>query len=678
MLRVTTGAGLRDILLPAALCLALAACGGDDSSGAAPPVTVAPTPTPPPTGGAQGQTQIGQWRELILNNDGTINQAEYRRVAANYNSEEMVSYRNGPRATDFQTPMATETVYQPDPNGLLGVNATNRCVTSDRLPRSEAEERQRQMAGGAWIMSGQMIFNPDSNATGVLRHGSVNMRTADGYNFNVNPGICMRINASWTPDWVNRNDVSTPSTPTVTKLVEQFGSALPLPPVAIARGYGGASVTGFIAFRDGRVAIAGTGNDGFTFGANERIILQLPAGKVPTAMAVTNTNEFVLVTVWDVNELRGQVAVIAVDNPLITEQTRSFAGFPGWPTVTGMKLLGFIDLPFAAPMAIEATVSTRLGNPRGNNDLRNENFNDQATRNRWFNVPYLTDFGPDYWRQTPQSGYAVVSSRAENKVAIIDLRPMFRYFREMNFTTAARRTQVDATGPGANQWPHQFSFAPQSRPTIAKVLDIQQPTAVATGTRWNTNLIPRSFSQGNNDVTRPLRTVYIARMDGTVGLYDVSSLIDPTATANVPATPFRTLTAGRNPTRIFRAFHATSGDDIFIVSRGDRTVIHAEFDGDIRATLRDSRLVDPVNITVSFNQAGFGGLGFPNTTYAPVMTVLDYDGKRVHSYLVEDGINVGGELWPIRDANGSPIPFLYGSGTPVPGKPFQNNYDEVI
>jgi hypothetical protein len=59
----------------------LTACGGDES--AAPPAVIiapTPTPTPPPTGGL-GQTQIGQWRELILNNDGTINATEYRRVA---------------------------------------------------------------------------------------------------------------------------------------------------------------------------------------------------------------------------------------------------------------------------------------------------------------------------------------------------------------------------------------------------------------------------------------------------------------------------------------------------------------------------------------------------------------------------------------------------------------------
>jgi hypothetical protein len=656
----------------------LTGCGGDES--AAPPavtITPTPTPTPPPTGG-QAPTQIGQWRELILNNNGSINAAEYRRVAANYNSPDIIDYRLGPQATDFGSARATTTIYQPDPNGLLNVNATGRCVTSDRLPRSEQEERDRQMQGGAWIMSGQMLFSPDAGVTGPLSAGATNMRTADGAGFTTNPGICLRINASWEPDWWNRNDVSTPRTPQVSSLLERFGSGVALPPVATARGYGGASVTGFLAFRDGRIIITGTGNDNFDPATANSAVLQLPAGKVPTAMAVTNTNEFVLVTVWDVDQVRGQVAVIAVTNPLMTEQQQRFAGFPGWPQSFGMKLLGFVDLPFAAPMAIEATVSTRLGNPRGNSDLVGENFSLQATRDRWNNVPWDVDFGPDYWRQTPQSGYALVSSRAENAVAVIDLRPLFRFHRRMYFTTAANRTQTANVGLAANQWPHTFDFAPDQRPQVVRTLSVPQPTAVATGTRWNTFTVPRSFQQGNNDVRRPLRTAYIARMDGLVSLFDVGSLIDPTSAANVPLDAFRTFQVGRNPTRIFRAFHAVNGDDLFVVSRGDRRVTHAEFDGDIRATLMDSRLDDPVHVTVSFDQAGFGGAGFPNTAYAFVMTILDFSGKTVHSYLVEDGNNVGGEQWPVRDASGRPAPFMYGSGRVVPGRPFANSYDEVI
>ena len=40
--------------------------------------------------------------------------------------------------------------------------------------------------------------------------------------------------------------------------------------------------------------------------------VKLPANKVPTGIAMTNDNEFALVTVWDTTALKGQVAVVAL------------------------------------------------------------------------------------------------------------------------------------------------------------------------------------------------------------------------------------------------------------------------------------------------------------------------------------------------------------------------------
>ena len=40
--------------------------------------------------------------------------------------------------------------------------------------------------------------------------------------------------------------------------------------------------------------------------------VRLPAGKIPTAVSVTNKNEFALITVVDVEKKKGQVAVVAL------------------------------------------------------------------------------------------------------------------------------------------------------------------------------------------------------------------------------------------------------------------------------------------------------------------------------------------------------------------------------
>ena len=40
--------------------------------------------------------------------------------------------------------------------------------------------------------------------------------------------------------------------------------------------------------------------------------MKLPANKVPTAIAMTTQSEFALVTVWDTDARKGQVAVIAL------------------------------------------------------------------------------------------------------------------------------------------------------------------------------------------------------------------------------------------------------------------------------------------------------------------------------------------------------------------------------
>ncbi len=91
--------------LALAACAALGGCGsGGDLAAALGFATTQPTASPTPTattpliGDARKRIRIGKWEELIIAPGGTIDAAEYRRVAANYNSPEIMEYRLGPTA----------------------------------------------------------------------------------------------------------------------------------------------------------------------------------------------------------------------------------------------------------------------------------------------------------------------------------------------------------------------------------------------------------------------------------------------------------------------------------------------------------------------------------------------------------------------------------------------------
>ncbi len=116
-----------------------------------------------------------------------------------------------------------------------------------------------------------------------------------------------------------------------------------------------------IAFRNGLITYNGSGNSG-----DPGKPLQLPPGKVPTAVAMTNSAEFALITVWDVNALKGQVAVIAMKTINWMQPTNGF--------FSDMKLLGFIDLPkdLRCPSGICAGSDSPFGKEIENADIHDE------------------------------------------------------------------------------------------------------------------------------------------------------------------------------------------------------------------------------------------------------------------------------------------------------------------
>lgn len=709
----------RSMAAALAASMLLASCGGGDESGAPPATGASPTPTPTPSPSpapvALGDRQIGQWRELIINNNGTINQSEYRRVANNYNSAEIMDYRLGPTAADFGN--ATNTAAQlrgPDMTSGFGLwpfgtlPASNpgepeKCVEPARLPRSDEEARARGMEGAAWLIGGAFAFLPDNSNDPDFRMGIGNIKIADGQVHVPSGGLCMRMFAQWFGDFWVRGGIGAPTSPIIRDIVATRRPDLPPVPVAIARGRANASQVGFAAFRDGTILPTVVGNSAPEF--IDTTGIRLPAGMVPTAMAVTPYNEFLVVSVWDTNTTTGKLAFIAlrprqmaVGDPGQTPNTRWYWGTPGAWTNRGMKLLGFVDLPFAAPTSVDVSNNLVLQNPRGFSDNDNPARGDlsrQSARDLWRGVDPINPTGDVRWHQTASSGYAVVASRAEGKVSFVDMTPLYQFYRDMYLTTQANFNRtIDASTTDPAKWPFAFSAESRQRPVVISTLDIAQPTSVNAGVQSNGAIFDRSSEifeyfqrspKENWSGVEPERYLgrsraFVASMDGTVRIFNVQGLNFTASPVGkrVPATPLGSFAAGRNPTFAFTNAGALASDDVLLVSRGDRSVTFAWPTGQVQSVLRDRRIIDPVAASVSFDQAGFGGRGVGQAVFAPTLTITDYNGKALLTYGIEPRRQRVPELYPFRLPSGQAADFLFGSLRAFPGKPFAIDGEEII
>jgi len=246
-------------------------------------------------------------------------------------------------------------------------------------------------------------------------------------------------------------------------------------PIGMARGYGSWANCGVIVFSSGLVSVAGTvtahGTDPY---------FQFPANKLPTAVSVTNKNEFALVTVCDTETHRGQVAVFALEvngkkTHFVHEWQDDVWSLPSVAMFTGIKLLGYIDLPgIEFPTGVCAVGNHQGGRMNGRDGnaglLREYDLAKQADRD-----VFLKGSNKGY---SSTAGFAVAISKYEGKAAFIDLQPLFHRVREMYFTTQENYQKTRDNGPDPRQWPYAFNVDPTWQPPVVKVIDVPRPTAV--------------------------------------------------------------------------------------------------------------------------------------------------------------------------------------------------------
>lgn len=538
----------------------------------------------------------------ITTASGTIDAAAYQQIAAGLATADGIAYRYGPtyadcheRLGDFATVwQPTDKISPPDGNYPGGVYQVGEWDSS---------------VGDFSSSQGQVAYVPTTPGAGIA---TLEMLAMGHQTFSYRPQLSWTMYTAGNPD------------PNVTREDWVAMNGAPITgAVAVARTYarGEASANSIAVFQSGLVG---------TFGPNTAraaVSLQLPAGKVPTAIAITGNNEFALVTVWDTAAQRGQLAVIALggQHPNIAigdtwefwgfDWSELYPGFMNYAYYTYMKLLGFIDLPdLAAPTEISASLDYRsnewLQLPGGGNAQPSQlTLSDETNRQSFID-------GINSGKR-PRAGFAVIVSRSERKATFVDLQPLFEAFNQTYF---GARADFDAalanTGMAPDQWPRTFDRAPASMPRVVTTIALDgAPTAVRTGVPRNGGAPPRA---------------YIATMDGTITTYAVGGLAD-TADADADAiTAMGTVDVGLNPTSLVPGkdhwYTVDAARTMVSVARADRRVDFLAVDDtgllSITKTLRDSRLVDPI-AAEDVNNHG---------TESYVVTVADYAGAAVRSY----------------------------------------------
>jgi hypothetical protein len=406
-------------------------------------------------------------------------------------------------------------------------------------------------------------------------------------------------------------------------------------PVAIGRGRVTWSNNGIIAFQGGLVGAVGSGNssDDFPFA-------KLGPNEIPTDVAVTNNSEFALVTLWNTETCKGRVAVFAP-----TQREGFLSGLPSTGFFNAIKLLGYVELPIAAPSRVSASVDFAQWMSFPSKDAQAE-LATEAGRAAW-------TAGKDDAHSAAKAGYALVASRDENKVVVLDLEPLVQYERTMYFGTQEKYDQTRNAGSAPDQWPFSFETAKAGVPEIREVLDIPKPSVVVTG-----------FPVGDRSYTdaKFASKAYVATVDGRLRTYDIGGLgTDGAATALVLLGEREIC---KNPTRVDYGRGGKSRDGLAFACRGDRKILFFDGGGTSERALEDSRLSDPVAVSLGDSRG------------ASVVSVANFSTKEVLNYLTSPIDAWGEQLFGGLGMDGK-AGFEFTGKLELAGKPFDVSAAEV-
>jgi hypothetical protein len=668
--------------MPLVLAAALAGCGGGggggttSASGTTSSASVTTT-TQADTSSAAAATAVTG--TVPLQNDvvdvaGSLVPAAYRDTVSKFSKAAGIEYRYGPSAAS----------YGKSGNSGLPTWGTRGDQSYDPISIRVSGDRgcaPSSQGGfcGTWQIGGPLQTDSGDYSSSIVHTAYVADNPAANVGMSNLQALSMAHNTfaqKPEPSWTTGLS-SGANDPAAAEYLNKGLSARE--PVAVGRCYGrsGWCTNSLMVFQNGLIGTAGSNT------SSNRATVQLASGKVPTAIAVTGSNEFALVTVWDTVNLKGQIAVIALaglcngcnpDNPGTWynnwgEWNGVYPGLPNLGNTAYMKVLGYVDLPDSMRTPTEISASTgmvfeeynRVFAP-GTNDMKNYYalpLTDQSNR-----TSFDSGVNSNAYAKT---GVAVVISKSEKRAAFIDLRPLFSYYRDKYFKGSQSdfNSMIASRGPGANQWPYTFDAVASQKPTVIKTVDFEnRPTAV--------NVRP-------NDGPR---RAFIATQEGTLHIYDLGNYL--TASGGGAASEIVRkggVTVGRNPTHIaYVKPHETTSvytdgfaREVIVTSRGDRRIEWVKFASDFNSgvarekplTLTDTRLVDPIATEDAENHG----------TESYILSVADYGGKQLSNYRYGPVVfwtNQGsGKACQPPNGCATSGTFEFGGSYALPGSPFQ-------
>ncbi|HYD85356.1 MAG TPA: hypothetical protein VEA63_14925, partial [Opitutus sp.] len=534
--------------------------------------------------------------------NGQLDLSLYGLLALSYDKATM-EMRLGPSFLDLSpnAPDTRPTLFRPVSHRRVNGYARTNPYELGGPPKTD---------GDYWSESGQVAYVPDHTSDPGLDR--VQVYAYYDRVFAISPRL----------DWASGRphpDLQT----TDGHYVKLFGEA-PKQPIAMVRNYGMQTNEALVLYRDGYLAVAGTqtsraGNErpypGFVF----------PANKVPTNIAITTANEFALVTIWDTDTKKGQLAVFALEGKYLPFHTWPYIAMPNQGSWSAFKLLGYVDVPMAMPTSV-ATASNGFWNGPSQTagrvlsqiDLSKDGDRKNVYNGSWSGV-------------VAKNGYVIVASKYDNTVALVDLTPLFSYVREsyLSSSTSFKQTMANR-GTGASNFPEAFSVKPSIKPTVVWQTTIAKPTAVLAGhrmDRW----------------TKDYYKAYVASEDGTISIIDTSSLMKRYSWEKLGAPRIAgTFNVGRNPVDMVFARrgdsdlpllpYSSSGvqsrpdpyNNLFYIAvRGDRKVVAAvtyQGQGAVYRTITDKRMGDPVAISTAIR--------------GPILSVTDFRGKKLISFRI--------------------------------------------
>ena len=566
-----------------------------------PGATPTPTPSPSVPTAAAGTAVSGD----VVDASGKVDPNAYAAMAQQMSTDAGIAYRYGAAST---TPRAGAPTWH---------ERSSSTYTLTQRPAGEITNMGQWQVGGPattdagdyFSNMGNVLYVADSSArTGVADIGTISQQHNT---FAQKPEL----------PWVLRNHLGGG--------VDDFHAmeAKLSKPVAAARCYGrpGWCLEQVVAYQDGTLSTAYGSNT-----AQNKAMTKLAPGKVPTAITITNGNEFALVTVWDTARTRGQIAVVALAalgaGCSVSQPDCGDTGWGDWGAVhpglanlgnmAYMKVLGYIDLPegMRAPTEITATTGWNPWDGRIRNDWGGESsaykmpLENEANRQTFISGTNVNAYA--------KAGVAVVVSKSEKRATFVDLKPLLEYYRSMYFGSQSNFDATRTIGAADNQWPYTFANTPGQMPTVITTLDLPSaPTAVKAST-WGPNA-----------------RAWIATHEGRLRLFNLGNYAQPSG-ASTPADiqQVGTVAVGPNPTSLSFARGILNdtkehSDQLLVLSRAEKRVDWIQLSADrnsgsITKTLMDSRMVDPIAIEDNENH-GTSGL---------VVSVADYSASTVRNY----------------------------------------------